>query len=53
MGAAINQSALDAENQHSQLLTKHFNSITADNFMKMDAMPPKEGEFCWSRQIAW
>ncbi|WP_440118185.1 endo-1,4-beta-xylanase [Paenibacillus sp. QZ-Y1] len=48
MGAAINQSALDAENQHSQLLTKHFNSITADNFMKMDAMQPQEGQFVWS-----
>ncbi|WP_458461876.1 endo-1,4-beta-xylanase [Paenibacillus sp.] len=48
MGAAIDQSALDAEDPHSQLLTKHFNSITAGNFMKMDAMQPQEGQFVWS-----
>ncbi|WP_458126105.1 endo-1,4-beta-xylanase [Paenibacillus sp. Z3-2] len=48
MGAAIDQSALDSEDPHSQLLTKHFNSITAGNFMKMDAMQPQEGQFVWS-----
>ncbi|PQP82480.1 hypothetical protein C0Q44_13650 [Paenibacillus sp. PCH8] len=48
IGAAIDQSALDSEDMHSQLLTKHFNSITAGNFMKMDAMQPQEGQFVWS-----
>ncbi|QOS77886.1 endo-1,4-beta-xylanase [Paenibacillus sp. JNUCC31] len=48
LGAAIDQSALDPEDQHSRLLTKHFNSITAGNFMKMDAMQPQEGQFVWS-----
>lgn len=48
MGAAIDQSALDPEDPHSELLTKHFNSITAGNFMKMDAMQPREGQFVWS-----
>ncbi|WP_340401278.1 endo-1,4-beta-xylanase [Paenibacillus sp. FSL H8-0079] len=48
LGAAIDLSALDEQDPHSQLLTKHFNSITAGNFMKMDAMQPREGQFVWS-----
>lgn len=48
LGAAIDQTALDPQDPHSDLLKKHFKSITAGNFMKMDAMQPTEGNFVWS-----
>lgn len=48
LGAAIDQTALNEQDPHSNLLKKHFKSITAGNFMKMDAMQPTEGNFVWS-----
>ncbi|WP_164848652.1 endo-1,4-beta-xylanase [Paenibacillus sp. DCT19] len=48
VGAAIDLSALNPQDPHAQLLVKHFNSITAGNFMKIDAMQPREGEFVWT-----
>jgi endo-1,4-beta-xylanase len=32
---------------HADLLTKHFNSITAEDQMKFDALEPTEGSFNW------
>lgn len=43
VGAAIWQGNITGP--HSVLLTKHFNSITAENDMKWDALEPTEGNF--------
>lgn len=47
VGAAIEPSQLDSE-RHVQLLTTHFNSLTAENVMKPGSIQPKEGEFRWA-----
>jgi GH35 family endo-1,4-beta-xylanase len=41
MGAAIWQD--DISGAHSELLTRHFNSITAENAMKWAVIEPSEG----------
>ncbi|MCD0445378.1 endo-1,4-beta-xylanase [Glycomyces sp. A-F 0318] len=43
IGAAVD--SRDLVDPSSQLLSKHFNSITAENHMKPDAIQPTEGEF--------
>lgn len=43
IGAAIGPKAL--EGPHAQLLVKHFNSIVAENVMKMGFLQPTEGVF--------
>lgn len=43
IGAAIGPKAL--EGPHAQLLVKHFNSIVAENVMKMRFLQPTEGVF--------
>jgi endo-1,4-beta-xylanase len=47
VGAAIEPDQLDQE-QHNILLTRHFNSITAENAMKPGSIQPSEGEFRWT-----
>ncbi len=46
VGAAIEPDLLDQE-QHTILLTRHFNSITPENAMKPGSIQPSEGEFRW------
>ncbi len=47
IGVAIEPSALD--NPLSvELIKRHFNTITAENAMKWDAMQPTEGNFRWT-----
>jgi endo-1,4-beta-xylanase len=46
VGAAIDSS--DLAGPHSQLLVKHFNSITSENDMKWDAVEPTEGTFTYA-----
>ncbi|MFN2145486.1 MAG: endo-1,4-beta-xylanase [Anaerolineales bacterium] len=46
IGAAIEPYQLESE-YHAQLLTRHFNSITAENVMKPIMIQPEEGEFTW------
>ncbi|WP_199041446.1 endo-1,4-beta-xylanase [Glycomyces salinus] len=46
VGAAID--SRDIVDPYSQLLNRHFNSITAENHMKPDAIQPTEGEFTWT-----
>lgn len=43
MGAAID----NTYDNYSGLLTKHFNSVTAENEMKFDALQPSEGNFTY------
>jgi len=43
VGAAIERE--DITGPHSELLVKHFNSIVAENAMKMGPLQPKEGQF--------
>ena len=47
VGTAIEPSQLDSE-RHVQLLTTHFNSLTAENVMKPGSIQPNEGEFRWT-----
>ena len=46
IGAAIEPAQLDSA-PHAALLTRHFNSITAENAMKPTSIQPKEGTFTW------
>ncbi|GAB3647554.1 hypothetical protein GCM10028833_11540 [Glycomyces tarimensis] len=45
IGAAID--SRDIVGASGELLNKHFNSISAENHMKPDAIQPTEGEFTW------
>lgn len=45
IGAAVGRAQLIGN--HAQLLTRHFDSVTAGNAMKWDATQPVEGEFRW------
>ena len=45
IGVAVGKRNLSGE--ESALIKKHFNSITAENNMKMESMQPIEGEFNW------
>ncbi len=47
VGAAIEPYQLEST-RHVQLLQRHFNSITAENVMKWDALEPAEGQFNWA-----
>jgi endo-1,4-beta-xylanase len=47
VGAALGPSHLDSEN-HTQLLTRHFNSLTPENTMKPGPIQPEEGDFRWA-----
>jgi endo-1,4-beta-xylanase len=44
IGAAIDTSY----NDYAELLREHFNSVTAENEMKFDALQPSEGNFTYS-----
>ncbi|WP_051393051.1 endo-1,4-beta-xylanase [Glycomyces arizonensis] len=46
IGAAID--SRDIVGASGDLLSKHFNSITAENHMKPEAIQPTEGEFTWT-----
>ncbi|MBN1888301.1 MAG: endo-1,4-beta-xylanase [Thermoflexales bacterium] len=46
IGAAIEPDQL-ASIRHSELLTRHFNSLTAENAMKPVSIQPTEGTFNW------
>ncbi|GAB4213154.1 MAG: endo-1,4-beta-xylanase XynA [Roseiflexaceae bacterium] len=46
IGAAIPPS--QTTTSHADLLKRHFNSITAENAMKWEAIEPQEGQFTWS-----
>jgi endo-1,4-beta-xylanase len=45
IGVAVGKRNLSGE--ESALIKKHFNSITAENDMKMESMQPIEGKFNW------
>src|SRR5215204_3025896 len=45
MGAAVTPRSLHGED--SALIVNHFNSLTAENAMKMGPIHPKENEFYW------
>ena len=45
IGVAVGKRNLSGE--ESALIKKHFNSITAENAMKMESMQPIEGKFNW------
>jgi len=45
IGVAVGKRNLSGE--ESVLIKKHFNSITAENDMKMERMQPEEGQFNW------
>lgn len=47
VGAALEPEQLDSK-EHVELLTQHFNSITAENAMKPGPIQATEGEFRWS-----
>lgn len=46
VGAALEPDQLDSQ-RHADLLTMHFNSITAENAMKPESIQPTEGNFTW------
>jgi endo-1,4-beta-xylanase len=46
IGAAINQRTIESS---KQLLTKHFNSITAENDMKPENLQPEENKFTFEK----
>ena len=46
IGAAIEPHQLDSP-RHVELLTRHFNNITAENVMKPGSIQPTEGNFNW------
>lgn len=48
IGVAVPSSAFDNQLQ-SDLIKKHFNSITAENDMKIDSMQPREGSFNFAK----
>ncbi|HEU4324296.1 MAG TPA: endo-1,4-beta-xylanase [Roseiflexaceae bacterium] len=50
IGAAI--PASQTADIHADLLKKHFNSITAENAMKWEAIEPQEGQFTWTEADA-
>ena len=45
MGVAVSPRALKTE--EANLVVKHFNSITAENAMKMGPIHPRENEYAW------
>jgi endo-1,4-beta-xylanase len=45
IGAAVDANSMTT---HASILTKHFNSITAENEMKFDALQPTEGTFTYT-----
>jgi endo-1,4-beta-xylanase len=47
VGAALEPGQLDSS-RHAELLTRHFNSITAENAMKPGPIQPEEGVFDWT-----
>ncbi|MBN2118668.1 MAG: endo-1,4-beta-xylanase [Anaerolineales bacterium] len=47
VGAALESDQLDSE-EHVRLLTRHFNSVTAENNMKPGPIQPTEGNFQWA-----
>ncbi len=47
VGAALEPTQLTSD-RHVELLTKHFNSITAENAMKPASIQPEEGVFNWA-----
>ncbi|UUZ94128.1 endo-1,4-beta-xylanase [Paenibacillus sp. P25] len=49
IGAAVDPvDLLNDSDVHSDLLKKHFKSLTAGNIMKPDALQPSEGTFVWT-----
>jgi endo-1,4-beta-xylanase len=46
IGAAVSRAQLLGN--HAQLLSRHFNSVTAGNAMKWDATEPTEGTYNWT-----
>jgi endo-1,4-beta-xylanase len=46
IGVAVGKRNLSGE--EAMLIKKHFNSVTAENDMKMEMMQPVEGKFNWS-----
>lgn len=52
VGVAVPASSFDNELQ-SELIKKHFNSITAENDMKVDSMQPTEGNFNFAKGDAF
>jgi endo-1,4-beta-xylanase len=49
IGAAVSNAMLQGQDRGStELVKRHFNSLTAENAMKPDAMQPREGEFTFA-----
>jgi endo-1,4-beta-xylanase len=47
IGAAVEPEQLD-ESHHAELLTRHYNSLVAENVMKPGSIQPVEGQFNWT-----
>jgi endo-1,4-beta-xylanase len=48
VGAAVNINLLPQTGAYRDLVVKHYNSLTAENAMKMTALQPQEGSFNFS-----
>jgi endo-1,4-beta-xylanase len=45
IGAGVNINLLAQEGSYRELVKKHYNSLTAENAMKMASLQPQEGNF--------
>ena len=48
MGASLNVNLMRNNTKYNAVVTKEFNSITAENAMKMGALQPSRGNFFWT-----
>ena len=48
IGAAVGDTALTADSSYTAVLDREFNSVTAENAMKWDAVEPSRGSFNWA-----
>ena len=48
MGAAVSVNLMKTNSKYNAVVTKEYNSITAENAMKFDALHPAENTFSWT-----
>ncbi|QIY98981.2 endo-1,4-beta-xylanase [Streptomyces sp. S1D4-11] len=48
IGAAVGDGPLTSDSGHTAVLDREFNSVTAENAMKWDALEPTRGSFNWA-----
>lgn len=51
IGAAVNTNLLQSNEAYKELVKKEYNSLTAENTMKMGYLQPEEGKFNFSNQV--